>query len=102
MFKSFGLYGFEDIAAGKLSAGQQRRIALCRLAFSKEKLWLLDEPLVSLDQGGVKIFQSLLQKHLQSGGMVLFTSHQDLVIEGCEIRTLDLNVFKQDKLGISS
>jgi heme exporter protein A len=94
IFKQFGLYGFEDIAAGNLSAGQQRRIALCRLLLEKKKLWLLDEPLVSLDQQGVLLFEDLLKAHLEQGGIAVFTSHQDMKLTDAQIKRLDLKKFK--------
>ncbi len=96
IFKALGLYGFEDIPVGKLSAGQQRRIALCRLLFSKKRLWVLDEPLVSLDQSGVQLFQSILQNHLMQGGMLVFTSHQELMIEDASLQSIDLGDYKTD------
>ncbi|BBI59773.1 cytochrome c biogenesis ATP-binding export protein CcmA [Vreelandella sulfidaeris] len=40
-----GLAGFEDVPAGQLSAGQQRRVALARLTLTPRALWVLDEPL---------------------------------------------------------
>jgi heme exporter protein A len=101
ILKKIGLFGFEDIPAGKLSAGQQRRIALCRLLIEKKKLWILDEPLASLDQQGIKLFEALLQNHLLHGGSAIFTSHQDLVFENKSfennlIEILDISNFKHE------
>jgi len=61
-----------------LSSGQQRRVALIRLLLSSSKLWLLDEPLVALDEAGVSLLMSLLERHLTTGGQVVYTSHQAL------------------------
>lgn len=96
IFKKIGLYGFEDIPSAKLSAGQQRRIALCRLLIEKKKLWLLDEPLVSLDKQGVSLFESLLEKHLTQQGIAVFTSHQNINITNHNILSLDLKQFKDE------
>lgn len=54
-----GLAGREDVPAGQLSAGQQRRVALARLWLSKQMLWILDEPLTAIDKQGVKVLESL-------------------------------------------
>ncbi|MEZ8143429.1 heme ABC transporter ATP-binding protein CcmA [Enterovibrio norvegicus FF-33] len=73
-----GLAGREDVTAAQLSAGQNRRVALARLWISKSPLWILDEPLTAIDKQGVKVLESLFQKHVDGGGMVLFTTHQDM------------------------
>ena len=61
-----------------LSQGQKRRVALARLQVSQARLWLLDEPLVALDSAAQHALTTLLQTHIQQGGMLLFTSHQSL------------------------
>lgn len=45
ILQKVGLLGREDLPAGQLSAGQQKRIALARLWLSNAALWILDEPL---------------------------------------------------------
>lgn len=78
----FGLKGFEKERCAYLSTGQQRRVALLRLAFTKAKLWLLDEPLVGLDEKMINSLMILFKNHLQQGGQIVLTSHQTLPIEG--------------------
>ncbi|MDD1792429.1 cytochrome c biogenesis heme-transporting ATPase CcmA [Enterovibrio makurazakiensis] len=73
-----GLAGREDVPAAQLSAGQNRRVALARLWISQSKLWILDEPLTAIDKQGVKVLETLFQEHVNGGGMVLFTTHQDM------------------------
>ncbi|WP_153446596.1 cytochrome c biogenesis heme-transporting ATPase CcmA [Vibrio algicola] len=73
-----GLAGKEDIPSGKLSAGQQRRVALARLWLSKHPLWILDEPLTAIDKQGIKVIEALFLEHTERGGMILFTTHQDM------------------------
>lgn len=84
-----------DQAAGSLSAGQQRRIWLARLVLSlrllqSEVLWLLDEPLTSLDKNAQALVVSLLRQQMQRDGMVLLTSHQTVELAG--LKTLLLPV----------
>lgn len=73
-----GLFGREDLPAGQLSAGQQKRIGLARLWLSDVPLWILDEPFTAIDRQGVKNLATLFEEHTENGGIVLLTSHQDI------------------------
>jgi len=73
-----GLAGFEDIPAGQLSAGQQRRVALARLTLTPRALWVLDEPFTAIDRHGVAALERQLIEHAQAGGCVLVTTHHEL------------------------
>lgn len=73
-----GLAGREDMPVMHLSAGQQRRVALVRLWLSEKKLWILDEPLTAIDTKGVSILEALFVSHVERGGMLVFTTHQEL------------------------
>ena len=70
------LYGFEDVPARTLSAGQRRRVALARLLITKATLWIVDEPFTSLDVAGTKVMEEMIHKQLADGGMAVLTSHQ--------------------------
>jgi heme exporter protein A len=73
----------------KLSQGQRRRAALARLALSSAvPLWLLDEPFSALDAQGIALLNELLRQRAASGGMIVFTTHQDPGIAAT--RTLEL------------
>lgn len=76
--ETVGLIGSEDIPAGQLSAGQQRRIALARLWLSQAPLWILDEPFTAIDKKGVVGLTKLFEQKVEQGGLVIFTSHQDV------------------------
>jgi sulfate-transporting ATPase len=60
-----------DSDVSKLSGGEKRRVALCRLLLSKPNLLLLDEPTNHLDAESV----AWLERHLQeyAGSVVLIT-----------------------------
>ena len=73
-----GLSPFVNELAYRLSAGQCRRIALARLLCTKAKLWLLDEPLTAIDTLGVRLIEQQIDRHIASGGAVVYTSHQAL------------------------
>jgi heme exporter protein A len=87
--RRMGLKGRERLPTKVLSQGQ-RRVALSRLLVGDAKLWVLDEPLTALDVGAVALIQELIAEHLTLQGMVIFTTHQPLVIEGVEISRLAL------------
>ncbi len=86
----FGVAHCAVLPAKVLSQGQRRRVALSRLLVGDAKLWVLDEPLTALDVGAVALIQELIAEHLARQGMVIFTTHQPLVIEGVEISRLTL------------
>ncbi|RBP81804.1 cytochrome c biogenesis heme-transporting ATPase CcmA [Marinomonas rhizomae] len=68
-----------DVLVKNLSAGQARRVALARLWLSNKTLWLLDEPFASLDVRGVTLLEQRIQQHVLSGGLVVLTTHHDLL-----------------------
>ncbi len=76
--ETFKLDHLREIPAGLLSAGQKRRLGLCRLALVPRALWLLDEPSVSLDEASRKILAGLVDDHVADGGMVMASTHSDL------------------------
>ncbi|HEV2333082.1 MAG TPA: cytochrome c biogenesis heme-transporting ATPase CcmA [Gammaproteobacteria bacterium] len=85
-----GLKDVMDRPCGRLSMGQKRRAGLARLLGVEAGLWLLDEPLSSLDAAGMELVSSLLDRHLKAGGVAVFATHQPLPGLGGALRTLDL------------
>ncbi len=76
-----GLLAYGDFPAKILSQGQKRRLALARLLVAHKRLWILDEPFSALDARSTGVMNALLSAHLTAGGMIVLTSHQDLLIE---------------------
>ena len=81
-----------DRRAADLSAGQKRRLGLARLMVTGRKVWLMDEPTVSLDAASVGLFAAMLRAHLRQGGSAIVATHVDLGLE--EAGVLDLGPFK--------
>lgn len=77
-----------NLPARRLSQGQKRRIGLARLALSKKRLWLLDEPSNALDREGVALFTAIVQDHLAGGGMACIATHLALefAVPAAELR----------------
>ncbi|RMD68623.1 MAG: cytochrome c biogenesis heme-transporting ATPase CcmA, partial [Gammaproteobacteria bacterium] len=88
--ESVGLYGFEDVPARTLSAGQRRRVALARLLVCQARLWVLDEPFTALDKRGIRKVERMLSNHTQDGGMAVITSHHPVNLHCCRLTTLHL------------
>ncbi len=88
---TIGLYAFEDFPTSQLSQGQKRRVALARLLISKAKLWILDEPFVALDVAAVELLQTIIANHVDNGGMVVLTTHQEVPLTSGKIKRLSLN-----------
>lgn len=78
--------------AQNLSAGQKRRLGLARLLVTGRRLWLLDEPTVSLDAASVAMFAAAVRAHLATGGAALMATHIELGL--AEAATLDLAPFR--------
>jgi heme exporter protein A len=89
--RRMGLKGREMLPTKVLSQGQRRRVALARMLVNDAKLWILDEPLAALDVGAVALIQQIIAEHLARQGMVMFTTHQPLVVDGVNVVDLKLS-----------
>jgi heme exporter protein A len=85
-----GLLGRESLPARLLSEGQRRRVALARLLVCNTKLWLLDEVLTSLDKAAVALVRSLIENHLDGGGIAIVATHQELELSASCTKRLEL------------
>lgn len=85
---AFGLAALADRPAGACSAGQKRRLGLARLLLAPRRLWLLDEPTVSLDADATADFARHVAAHCAEGGLALIATHVDLGLPAA--RTLRL------------
>ena len=75
-----GILPLVHTPCGKLSAGQQRRVAMIRWRLSPRKVWLLDEPLTALDTNAQRLLNEIIAEHCQSGGIVVCATHTDLSV----------------------
>jgi heme exporter protein A len=76
-----GLTRLSDLPAQYLSSGQRRRLGLARLILSNRPLWLLDEPLSSLDAAGRKFTAELIGEHCDDGGIAIVATHEPLGLD---------------------
>lgn len=70
-----GLEAWFDAPVNTLSAGQTKRIALCRVWLQRAVLWLLDEPFANLDDDGVALVAEFIHRHLAEYGAVVASTH---------------------------
>jgi len=74
-----GLSDSKFLKCKYLSQGQKQRLAIARLIISKKSIWLLDEPISSLDKDGISLFKEIITKHLKAGGIAVISSHIDFL-----------------------
>jgi len=88
----FGLSHALNRSVAELSAGQKRKVALCRLLFSRKPLWFLDEPCTALDVDSIALLSTLIAEHVKSGGTLVYTTHQplELALEPGQSSSFDL------------
>jgi heme exporter protein A len=84
---TLGLSRQLELEVRQLSAGQKRRLALCRLIAAPRRLWLLDEPLTALDTAGRAAVAEQMRAHLAAEGILVAAVHDPLPITA---RTLEL------------
>ncbi|MEY4684954.1 MAG: hypothetical protein RLZ25_1413 [Pseudomonadota bacterium] len=84
-----GLSDRSDLHVRQLSQGQRQRTALAALMLSGSLIWILDEPFTALDRTGIALVESLLDRHLDQGGMAILTSHQSVSTRH-RVRSLEL------------
>ena len=85
-----GLAGRENLPVRFLSEGQRRRSAIARLITCNTALWILDEVLASLDHAASRLIESIIDEHLDKGGMAIVATHQELHISASSFQRLEL------------
>ncbi len=86
----WNLISVENQLCRHLSQGQKQRVALATLSLSNAKLWILDEPLSSLDILGMKQCESLFEQHTSQNGSIIFSTHRYIENKKLTIETLEL------------
>lgn len=85
--------GVEGIDAGgmidDLSLEDRKLVELARALYTAPKLWIVDETTTALTVNGRQILYSLMRKVCESGGSVLFISHDiEEIIKMCDSLTI--------------
>ncbi len=53
-------------------------------------MWILDEPFNALDAAAVSMAQAVLEPHLDRGGMIVMTAHQDVPLRARTVQRIEL------------
>ncbi len=77
LLERVGLAGKKDVLPGKLSIGEQQRIAVIRAVINNPVLLLADEPTASLDVENSRIVLELLRSLCQENNAALLLSTHD-------------------------
>ena len=87
------LVKYKNIKVGYLSAGEIKKLELCRLVIEKKKLWLLDEPFNNLDEATTNLLNETFKNHIEKQGMIIFSSHFNLELQNMDIIKLENYVY---------
>jgi heme exporter protein A len=82
--QAVGLDALAELPAAYLSAGQRRRLSIARLLAAKRPIWLLDEPMSTLDASAQDRLAGFMRAHLTDGGLILAATHGSLGITGAQ------------------
>jgi heme ABC exporter ATP-binding subunit CcmA len=87
----WGLVGrLAKTSAGKLSAGQRRRVALAVLTARWPEVWLLDEPHAGLDAAARTLLDQAVLEAAAAGVTVLIASHESGPVEELAARAVTM------------
>jgi len=73
-----GMTSHAMMRAGKLSAGQRRRLDIARALIAGREVWLLDEPAAAIDAKGADMVAAIISEHLERGGITIAATHDTL------------------------
>lgn len=92
--EALGIARCADLPSRVLSQGQKRRIALAQLWLQdipeQTPMWILDEPFTALDRNMINNLTQHIEKYINSGGIVVFTSHQTPEFDAALVQSLTL------------
>ncbi len=84
------LLEYADSPAANLSSGQKRRLALARLLLVDVRLWVLDEPLNSLDEASKQLVNKIIIEHIDGDGCVILTTHEHIDWQAHKVKKINL------------
>ena len=89
LLELLNIQNYKDTLVKHLSRGEKRKLELSRLMIEKKKLWIFDEPYLGLDNETINIFNQTLINHSKAEGMIIFSSHHLLEMQGVETINLE-------------
>jgi heme exporter protein A len=82
--EAVGLEALADLPAAYLSAGQRRRLSIARLLAVKRPIWLLDEPMSTLDDAAQERLAGFMRTQLADGGLIVAATHGALGVDATQ------------------
>jgi cell division transport system ATP-binding protein len=80
-----------DALAGRLSRGEQQRVAVARAVANSPTLILADEPTGNLDSKSTKLVMDLFEECNKSGTTVIIATHDENIFRATDYRVLELH-----------
>ena len=75
--KTLKLENYVNHKVGTLSFGETKKLEFLRLIIENKRVWILDEPLSSLDEDSVELIKQTFEDHVAKEGSIIFSSHQN-------------------------
>jgi len=79
-----------DALAGRLSRGEQQRVAVARAVANSPTLILADEPTGNLDSKSTKLVMNLFEECNRAGATVIIATHDESIFKSTDCRVLEL------------
>ena len=89
IYNLLSLDKYKNIQVNFLSKGEIRKLELFRLVIEQKKLWILDEPYVGLDESTNELINETFRNHVDSGGMIIFSSNQNPELQNMDTINLE-------------
>ena len=84
ILKTLKLEFYLDKKVTSLSFGETKKLEFLRLIIENKKIWILDEPLSSLDNESIDVIAQTFEDHRSKEGSIIFSSHQESEINVSE------------------
>ena len=75
--KTLKLDNYLNKKVATLSFGETKKLEFLRLIIENKKVWILDEPLSSLDEDSIELMKQTFEDHSSKEGSIIFSSHQN-------------------------
>lgn len=95
LIEKFDLASFKSMKNDELSIGQRRRVQVAREFMHDMKLLFLDEPTMGLDPAARRTLLDYVNKHVQGGLTVFFTTH---IMEEAEYLCDEIAIINKGKM----
>lgn len=86
LVESLGMGNFMDQKVGSYSSGMLKKLSLICAFVGNVQLYILDEPLITIDANAAQVLYQLIKSHHEKGCSFLLSSHQELELDQLPIK----------------